>query len=98
MLSIRTELLDHVVVLNEAHARRLLVEYVAYHRQDRCHLALNKDSPVPRAVHPPDMGEVVELPQVGGLHPPPPRWRQGRTVGPWSYGVTGHRYERRAAA
>jgi transposase InsO family protein len=66
VLSIRTELLDHVVVLNEVHARRLLVEYVAYHRLDRCHLALNKDCPEPRPVQPrpPGDAEVVAFPRV----------------------------------
>jgi transposase InsO family protein len=70
VLSIRTELLDHVVVLNEAHARRLLAEYVAYHRQDRCHLALDKDCPESRPVqpHPPGDAEVIAFPRVGGIH------------------------------
>jgi hypothetical protein len=27
-----------------------------------------KDAPEPRGVHPPSMGEIVELPEVGGLH------------------------------
>ncbi|WP_233601374.1 MULTISPECIES: transposase [Corallococcus] len=31
--SIRKELLDHVVVLNEAHARRLLREYQRYYSE-----------------------------------------------------------------
>jgi hypothetical protein len=31
-------------------------------------LSLGKDAPEPRAVHPPSMGEIVELPEVGGLH------------------------------
>jgi hypothetical protein len=29
---------------------------------------LEKDSPEPRAVEPPDHGKIVELPMVGGLH------------------------------
>ena len=31
-------------------------------------LSLGKDSPEPRAVQPPSMGEIVEMPEVGGLH------------------------------
>jgi hypothetical protein len=31
-------------------------------------LSLGKDAPEPRAVHPPSMGEIVELPEVGSLH------------------------------
>ena len=32
------------------------------------HLSLEKDAPEPRAIEPPEMGEVIALPQVGGLH------------------------------
>lgn len=34
----------------------------------RTHLTLEKDAPVPRRIQPPEMGRVVELAQVGGLH------------------------------
>jgi len=66
--SIRRDCLDHVVVLNEWHLRRILRSYFDYYHGSRTHLSLNKDSPVPRPMHPPDMGEIVELPEVGGLH------------------------------
>jgi hypothetical protein len=42
-------------------------ELGCYHRS-RTHLSLGKDAPEPRAVQPPTMGEIVELPEVGGLH------------------------------
>ena len=32
------------------------------------HLSLAKDTPEPRPVHPPAIGAVVAIPQVGGLH------------------------------
>jgi putative transposase len=32
------------------------------------HLSLGKDCPEPRAVQGPKRGEVIALPQVGGLH------------------------------
>ena len=66
----RAELLDHVLVLNEAHLRRLLREYVAYHHDDRTHCGLGKQTPSRRAVeHRPSPGaKVVGLPRVGGLH------------------------------
>jgi len=35
--SCRRELLDGVVILHEAHLRRLLREYVRYYSEDRCH-------------------------------------------------------------
>ncbi len=68
--SVRREMLDHVVVLGEAHLRRLLRLYLDYHHQDRCHLSLEKDTPEGRL---PSMrssldASVVALPRVGGLH------------------------------
>lgn len=66
--SIRRECLDHVVVLGERHLRRILASYFAYYHRSRTHLSLNKDAPEPRAVMSPDAGEIVELPEVGGLH------------------------------
>ena len=66
--SVRRECLDHVIVLNERHLRRILAEYVAYYNESRTHLSLDMDSPVPRPVQAPNQGEVVSLPQVGGLH------------------------------
>jgi transposase InsO family protein len=68
--SVRRERLDHVVVLNEAHLRRLLTEYVAYYHDDRPHLTLNKDPPSPRATssRPSGGAQVVALPRLGGIH------------------------------
>ena len=67
--TIRRELLDHVIVLNEGHLRRRLRNYIRYYHGSRTHLALDKDdAPEPRAVEPPNHGQVVALPQVGGLH------------------------------
>jgi putative transposase len=40
--SCRRELLDHVIVLNERHLKRLMKEYVGYNHDDRTHLALAK--------------------------------------------------------
>ena len=66
--SIRRECLDHVIVLGEAHLRGVLGAYLGYYQNSRTHLSLGKDAPEPREVQPPRMGEVVELPEVGGLH------------------------------
>jgi putative transposase len=67
--TLRRELLDHVIVMNERHLRRLLRTYVTeYYHPCRTHLSLGKDAPEPRAVEPPEIGKVVELPLVGGLH------------------------------
>jgi transposase InsO family protein len=66
--TLRRECLDHMVVLNETHLRRLLRDYLAYYHSVRTHLSLDKDSPEPRAVDRPDLGRIVETPMVGGLH------------------------------
>ncbi len=66
--SIRRECLDHVLVLNEQHLRRVLRSYVNYYHDARTHRSLDNNCPVPRAVEPPEMGHVIAFPQVGGLH------------------------------
>jgi putative transposase len=68
--SCRRELLDHVVVFNEDHLRRLLNDYLAYYHEDRTHLALGKDTPDVRSVQtkPFSKSEVISLPRVGGIH------------------------------
>jgi transposase InsO family protein len=67
--SARRELLDHVIVLNENHLRRLLREYVDYYNRDRVHTQL-RDSPAGRPTEKRTSSEaqVIGLPRVGGLH------------------------------
>ncbi|MCP4757080.1 MAG: transposase [Proteobacteria bacterium] len=69
ILSARTEVLNHAIVLKEAHLYRLLKEYVAYYNDDRCHLSLDRDSPSGRSVRKKtsEHGKVVSLPKLGGL-------------------------------
>ena len=66
--SVRRECLNHVIVLNERHLRRLLKSYFAYYHEARTHLSLAKQCPVPRSIEEPDRGKVVAIPHVGGLH------------------------------
>ncbi len=66
--SIRREYLDHVIVLNEGHPRRILASYMNYYHCSRCHLSLDKDTPYRRPVQPVGSGEIAAFPQVGGLH------------------------------
>ena len=66
--SLRRECLDHVVVFNAMSLRRILASYFAYYHRSRTHLSLGKDPPEPRLIEPREMGRVVALPQVGGLH------------------------------
>jgi putative transposase len=66
--TIRRECLDHVIVLNEASLYRHVKSFLAYYHECRTHLSLAKDPPEPRPVQPPELGAVVAIPQVGGLH------------------------------
>ena len=40
--SVRRDLLDHVMVLNQKHLRQLLNEYIRYYHEDRTHLGLGR--------------------------------------------------------
>jgi transposase InsO family protein len=66
--SIRRDCLDHVVVLNERHLKRILTRYFDYYHRWRTHLSLDMDSPESRLVQSTDVGKVVQFPEVGGLH------------------------------
>ena len=66
--SIRRECLDHFLILNEAHLRRLLRAYGAYYNTTRPHQSLDNNSPQPRVIEPPACGRITAIPQVGGLH------------------------------
>jgi transposase InsO family protein len=66
--SIRRECLDLVIVFQESSLRRILTSYFEYYQRSRTHLSLGKDSPEPRSTQPQEMGRIVAVPQVGGLH------------------------------
>src|SRR5215470_2368328 len=48
--STRRECIDHMIVLNEGHLRRILSKYASYYNEVRTHLALGKDAPCTRPV------------------------------------------------
>ncbi len=64
--SIRRECVDHVIVLGEAHLRRVLKSYADYYNSDRTHRSLNKDAPVSRPVQ--RTGVISSRAILGGLH------------------------------
>jgi transposase InsO family protein len=66
--TIRRECLNHVIVLNERHLKRILTDYFAYYHTARTHQALDDNAPWPRQIEPPERGRVVAEPMVGGLH------------------------------
>ena len=66
--SLRRELLDHVIIFNEAHLCRLVTTYLEYYHTVRPHLSLARNAPIPRPKQVPGKGKVVAIPCVGGLH------------------------------
>jgi transposase InsO family protein len=65
--TLRRECMDHVIVLHERHLRRVLRDYIDFYHRWRVHQSLERDAPEHRPVQPPELGEVVELLDVGGL-------------------------------
>jgi putative transposase len=67
--SCRRDLLDHVIVRDERHLKRLLSECLCYYHDDRTHLGLNKRTPAGRAsVRRGHTEQVLCRPRLGGLH------------------------------
>ena len=64
--SIRRECVDHVIVLGEAHLRRILISYATYYNSVRTHRSLHKDAPISRPTH--RAGMIRSHPVLGGLH------------------------------
>lgn len=64
--TIRRECLDHVIVMSEGHLKKILRGYFSYYHSWRTHQSLDMDAPARRAVQ--VVGEVTEIPEVGGLH------------------------------
>jgi putative transposase len=68
--SCRRDLLDHVIVLNARHCKRLMTEYVRYYHDDRTHLGLDKQTPAGRksATGTTRGAKVISMSRLGGLH------------------------------
>jgi transposase InsO family protein len=64
--TVRRECLDRVLILGEAHLRRILSSYAAYYNEVRPHSALGKDAPLRRPVQ--RSGVIVAIPILSGLH------------------------------
>ena len=67
--TLRRECLDHVIVVNERHLRRVLREYVGHYNRIRPHRSLALDSPDGRLAQTrPVSGRARGRPILGGLH------------------------------
>ncbi len=69
VLSVRSEVLNHVVIFNNGHLRRIVREYIAYYNYDRCHLSLNRDAPKDRQGQnrPSAPSKVISFTRLNGL-------------------------------
>ena len=64
--TIRRDCLDHVIVWNENHLKRVLTDYFVYYHRWRTHLSLEMDTPERRPVQ--RFGRIVAVEELGGLH------------------------------
>jgi hypothetical protein len=64
--SIRRQCLDHLLVLGEAHLRKILQRYADYCNEIRTHRSLGKNAPCFRPVH--RVGNIASHAILGGLH------------------------------
>ncbi len=66
----RRDLLDHVIVLNERHLKRLMTNYIGYYHDDRTHLGLAKETPAGRQAEKTTRADcnLLSMPRLGGLH------------------------------
>ncbi len=81
--SVRRECLDHILVINVAHLRRVLNEYVRFFNRVRPHQGIKQRVPVATAAagsatH--TTGRVISVPVLGGLHHEYQRVASGVTV------------------
>ncbi len=65
--SVREECLDHLLILNEAHLRRVLTAYQAYYNRARPHQGLSRRTPV-APDRPCERGAIRRRDVLGGLH------------------------------
>jgi len=64
--TLRRECLDQLVIVNAAHPRSVLTEFVRYHNHERPHRSLALQTPVPASRAP--AGPIRASPILGGLH------------------------------
>jgi hypothetical protein len=64
--TVREEALDHILIINGAHLRRVLNEYLTYYNARRPHQGLEQQSPIPRP-EPMTTGKVNRRQILGGI-------------------------------
>jgi hypothetical protein len=64
--TVREECLDHLLIISEAHLRRVLLEFIDFYNRRRPHQSLDQQSPIPRA-EPLTSGKVQRRKVLGGI-------------------------------
>ena len=66
----RRDLLDHLIILNVRHLKRLITNYTGYYHDDRTYLGLAKETPAGRKAGRTTRADcnVLSMPRLGGLH------------------------------
>jgi hypothetical protein len=60
------ECLENLLIINEAHLRNVLNEYLAYYNERRPHQGLEQQSPIPRPSCQPE-GSIIRRKVLGGI-------------------------------
>ena len=66
--TLKRECLNHMIIFNEKHAKRVIREFLIFYHDDRTHQGLGQQTPGGRKIEPPEMGPVKCRPVLGGLH------------------------------
>jgi transposase InsO family protein len=64
--TVRQECLNKLIIVNQAHLRQVLREYLTYYNASRPHQGLDQQSPVARPT-PTHAGKVYSHPVLGGI-------------------------------
>ena len=65
---IRREVLDHFLIFNERHLKRVLQEFVSYYNTCRPHQGIGQAIPIKTVAPANSSGKIVAFPVLGGLH------------------------------
>ena len=64
--TVREECLDHLLILNEAHLRRVMGEYIGYYNEARPHQGIGQQTPIPYQ-RSKDAGIIQSRKVLGGI-------------------------------
>ena len=65
--TVRTECLDHLLVISRRHLQSVLDEYVAHYNEARPHRGLRLAQPIPHPIKGPDGGAITRRDILGGI-------------------------------